>query len=307
MATTLTTGLTNLLDPGLAEAFIDGMVSGVDGLDTLFNVEATDSNTIESAGVNPAGAYIGTSEGGTISTRSLEEGYKKTYTHSSYSYGLAMSRKAYLTARAKFSVLADYYQSMGFSNGQKIAELCWSIFTGAFSDTSTADGVTLCSASHPTTSSSSTFDNTSSTSLGATSLGDAIVALESQTTPDGLKMAVNPTHLVVSLTDRAEAHTITQSVFEHSTGPTAAGRTVYNSYTSQMGIGVLASKYLTSTTDWFLVDQAMTKKSMNCYILQGFDPEVVERHPDTHSYQVTDLLVAAVGFDSWRGVFGADV
>lgn len=307
MATTVTSSLTNLLDPGLAEAFIDGMVSGVEGLDTLFNVESTDQNTIESMGINPAGAYIGTSEGGTISTRALTEGYKKTYSHTSYSYGLSMSRKAYLTARAKFSILADYYQSMGYSNGQKISELCWSLFTNGFSDTTTADGVTLFNASHPTTASGSVFSNTGSTSFDAAGIEAAHVALETQTTPDGLKMSTNATHVVVPLALRQEAFELLGSVFENSSGPTANGKTVYTNYASIAGVQPLPSKYLTSASNWFLVDAAMTKKAFNCFVLQGFDPEVVERHPDTHNYQVTDLLVGAAGFDSWRGTWGSSI
>src|SRR3990167_659385 len=96
MAVTISTNVATLLDPAMAEIFMDGELrAGSLTHAAIFEILPSATKTIEKAGYNPPGTYTPKVEGANYSFAPLVRGNTKTYTMSESQLSAEISSLTY--------------------------------------------------------------------------------------------------------------------------------------------------------------------------------------------------------------------
>ncbi len=288
MSYTIASNISGFLSAENQEAFLDGYI-GTDDIDLgWLRMQTTNLNQVVNHGLNTVGQYNTQTEGQAISTSALNNGFKATYTHNTVSYGFALSRRVNLTldAAAKVALM----NQLGQSARRRISSDAYGILNDATS-TAGPDGKALAADDHP--SSVGNMDNSLASDLDFAGLEVAQRTLMLQQSDDGLLLGNRATVLIAPPAKRAAAYQVTQAEFESADlGLPSISKT--------FGLRVVIAPDLDDSSRWFVIDEKTAR--LNMFVLQGPQPQVVEIASDSMNFEVTDMMIYATGFDTWRGV-----
>lgn len=145
-----------------------------------------------------------------------------------------------------FGTVQRMMTDMGQAARKTMDRNAFDVFNNAFTTTIVSDGSALIGAR--VLYNGQPYDNTIAGALSPTTLNSAYIALTRQPNRAGLVMGSRPAILLVPPEQWKHATEITQSTLHADT----ANNNI-NVYQSQMGIKVMTSPFLSSTTAWFLL------------------------------------------------------
>ena len=288
----------DLLAPGFKKIFMDTYEQHPSLLEKVFNVQDSE---MASEKLSAVGAFPGISEftGKIEYSESPEQGYDKTISHTEYAGGYMVERK--LAADDLYRIVSQFPESFAIAIKRFREELGWDKFNYAFSlAPSDGDAKALCVADHPSPADSSyAGDNLGTTSLSATAVSAARLAMRKFTDDRSGKIYVMGDTLIVPVDLEEKAWEITNSKGQLDSANN-------NPNFSSGRYDVIVAPFLSSAVDWFMVDKTMMKKN-----LFWFNREPVQYFKDKDS----DTLIAkyavyfrcSTAWQDWRWIYGNNV
>lgn len=259
--TVLSVNWADALDPIVRKWFEQGFSRRPSLIQTLFNVQGSDRAYEEISSIGAVGIDAWDNyerSGGQVSQADFSQGFKKTYTHSEKTLEVQIERK--FLDDNNYRQITDPALRLGDSAALKREVDAASVFNNAFSGTFTgADGVALCSASHPLSPSNAAVQSNSfALTLTKDNVATAREAMQAFTDDNGNKVAVTPNLLLVPPSLEDEALEITKSLLD----PTSANNTI----NAQAGrFQVVAWHYLTDSNAWFMIDSTLMKMHLDWF------------------------------------------
>jgi len=227
--------------------------------------------------------------------------YEKTFTHKRYAKGIAVEKDLFMDGR--LVTIQSLASKLGFAFGKTIAMHQSSVFVNAFSSSYLGgDSKALCANDHPrNTSDSTSIDNLGSSALSYAAIVATIQAGKNMTDDRGDPMPVLYDTIYVPTELEATAIEETKGLLKPGTADN------YASALQGAGLRIVVDPYLTSSTDWFMVDSMLSKDHLLWYWREQpniiTDPasnfNLVARYNATMRY--------SFGFDDFRWVYGHDV
>jgi len=287
------------LDPIVREKFYLGMERRQSLLPRMFNIQGSQRAYEQSSGIGAVGidAWSQYESSGVVGEADFDQGYKSTFTHREYPLELKIKRK--LLDDNMWSEVFNIPMRIGDSAAVKRESDGASVFNNAFSANFLgADGVALCSNSHPNSpqKTGSTQDNNGTLTLTKANVRTTREAMMAFTDDNGNKMAVTPNLLLVPPALEDDAIEITNSIND----PTSANNTVNPQYGR---FEVVPWHYLTDSNAWFMIDGNLMKMALEWY----------DRVPVSVTPKVEDKTLQATwiaymrysyGWSDWRWVYG---
>lgn len=280
--------------PALDEIFFDHYEQAEDPRSKLFNMESTDREIMQKAGVTSLGLLNVTAESEQAPKDSFNQSYYKTYTVQKYAKAIGISDE--MIQDDRFDMISKMVKSLARSSRETQLFSAMNIFNNSFSSEQSWDGVAIISASHPTEVGNQSNSLTAA-DLSYSSLAVAEQAFRSVQDGRGKQLLIKPRILLVSESDRQNALEIVQSPYKAGT----ANNNI-NALGADGGLTVISSPYLTDTDAWFLLADPMD---------HGL--RIVDRQSLTTKMD-EDVLAGvlyykaqyrqALGCDEWRGIFG---
>lgn len=289
-----------LLDPTLRKFFEQGYSRRTPIAPQLFNVQSSTNSDEQVLGIGAIGidAWNNVNNAGGPSEVDFDKGYLKTYTH--VQYGVDLKIESTLISDNKYPMALRAAERLGDSAAVKREVDAASVFNNAFSNSYLgADGVRLCSDSHPysPTKSGTTQDNNGTLALTKDNVATVRTTMMAYTDDNGNKVGVTPDLILVPPALEDQAITIVGSQLDPTSGN--------NAVNPQSGrFRVLPWHYLTDTNAWFMIDSALMKMS-----LDWFDREPVSIKPragDDTTYVAywRAYMRYSYGWSDWRWVYG---
>lgn len=260
-----------LLTPQLTEAFYLGFSD--DGrrasmIDQVFGTRPSQRAFEEHLGVGVFSSQQWNFEdSGRVQYDERNKGYLKRYTHVEFAKGFIVERK--LIDDNQTEIALDDARALGDSAFRKREKGAASVLNNAFTASGTnddgmpiggADGVALCSASHPRSQQDSTTQSNTGGAIALTeaNLSTARIAHQKITDDRGDLLNVMPDELIVPPELEDAAIKIIRSAQEPSTAN--------NAVNPQAGrFRILPWHYLTDANNWFLADGARRRRSLLWY------------------------------------------
>lgn len=268
-----------------------------DPLWTLFNVQTSTRAAERNQGVGGFGDVP--EYNGSIEYDAFELLYRKAYEHKQYALGMSIERQ--LLDDEEYGVMRQRAAKLGLAFDRTATKHMVSVFNNAFSTSFVgADGVSLCNNSHPySPSNAATQSNKGTSALSHDALVSTMTAMMSFQDSRGNPLNIMPDTLVVPVALLPTARVIVESV--------ARSGTANNDANINAGYTILASHYLPSAVDWFLVDSRMARQYLNWY--WRVRPEFQE--DPTGDYQLElkyrGYMRYSYGWDHWCWIYGHDV
>lgn len=289
------------LDPIVRKWVEIGYSRRLAALPVLFNVQSSSRAYEEVSGVGAVGIDMWQQfeQSGNVGQADFDQWYKKTYTHSEYPLELSIRRK--LVEDNQHPEIMRIAQRIGDSASLKREVDAASVFNNAFSSSFLgADGVALCSNSHPFSpmKTGSTQDNNYALTLTKANVSTIREAMMAFTDDNGNKVAVTPDLLLVPPQLEDEAMEIVNSLLD----PTSANNTVNVQYGR---FRVMTWHHLTDSNAWFMIDSNLMKMSLDWF----------DRVPFNVTPKVEDKTIKATwiaymrysyGWSDWRWVVGSN-
>jgi hypothetical protein len=247
----------DLLDKRVSKLFYDELDQLPDRVSEFYSMETSSDSYERWSGVGELGDFV--EFNGTVTYQSQSQGYDVTAEHLAFANGFQVTRQMYDDDRhgiweRKSPALANSYMRTRMQDAARIFNFAFSVDTKFYNNT---EAVALCSDSHTTTSGASTasgFDNLTTASLSAVSVGALRTQMRGFRGDVANKISVMPDKLVypIDLADRAD------EIIKSAKEPTSAN----NAYNPQ-GNGRWTGtdwEYLTDTNNWFMLDSKSAKQ-----------------------------------------------
>jgi len=259
----------DLLTPALSDAFYTSFGRVQSSIPSLFSMRSSGRADEQSIGVGALGAknwaFDGANGSGRVNYDDLNKGFKTTFTHVQFAKGFYVERK--LADDNLTDIAFDSSAQLGDSAFRKRELSAASVFNNAFTSTTNADGnstlgadgVVLCSASHPySADDATTQSNTGTAALTKANVSAARVSMMRLTDDRGDIMNIMPDTILVPPDLEDAALEITKSLLD----PTSA----QNAINPQAGrYRLIVWNYLTDTNNWFLIDSTAMRNSLRWY------------------------------------------
>jgi hypothetical protein len=287
------------LDPIVREWFESGFARRTPLMPSLFNVMGSTRAYEEISGVGAIGVDMWSQweQSGTVGVASFDQMYKTTFNHREFVVELPIKKT--LLEDNMINLASIAFDNLGDSAAVKRESDAASVFNRAFSGSYLgADGVALCSNSHPMSpqKTGSTQDNNGVLALTKTNVATVREAMMAFTDDNGNKVAVTPDTILVPPSLQDEAIEITASALD----PTSANNTIN---TQNGRFNVVTWHYLTDSNAWFMIDSALMKRS-----LYWFDRVPVSIVPKVEDKTVVANWIARMrysfGWADFRWVYG---
>jgi len=285
------------LDPAVRKVFFDRYDQEPQMMPEIFNVVTSDRDVETDSATTGFGKLIQTDELGALDYEDPVKMFKTNYTHLKYTKGFKVSQE--LVEDDQQNVIMQMPRALAKSVVYTTEFYAASVLNNGFSTsyTSYGDGNPLFSTSHDRADGGTAQSNASSTgiTLGDVNLETGRLALEKALNDKGEIVNFQADSLVVPIDLRKTAVILTES----SLRPGTANNDV-NIYEGVFK--VMAWRYLTSTTAWFLGDSSN-------HLLQFFwriRPEFKNDFnfdADAALYKVR--IRFSTGWSDWRGLWGS--
>jgi len=276
--------------------------------DAIFNIERTKQIEFQRRG-RSANFYPAISPDGTLAPTSDIKllppvVYRVVQYRRALVYTMEMMEDILRNPEVGFLQQGEILRKMLSDADDLIEDVAASVFINAFSATAAGpDGKALCATDHPLRNSVSgaTYNNTpfTTTSLSPDALNDAFVNLAETPDESGFIRGLTPKYLLVSPNLERRAKEILHSELI----PYSAENTT-NIFANSLEL-IVWDRLSYIPNAWFVLTD---KSQHSLYIFMHTDPTiVVDNQVDykTRTLYTEVLTKFAVGFDDWRGVYGA--
>jgi phage major head subunit gpT-like protein len=213
--------------------------------DKVFTIRDSSRAFEEITGLTGFGLFSEFGEGEKVDYDSRLQGYDKRFVHKSYGKGYQITKQ--MMDDDFDGALADSAPALARAATNSIETLIWSVFNNGFGSELTPDGVSLFNDSHQLVG-GGTFDNLINGDLSQENIEAAINIFGSMVDDRGLLIDVNPDNLVIPFELQWLASELLQSVGRSDT----ANNAINAIHESRIGIKTIVSKYLTSSSRWFM-------------------------------------------------------
>jgi phage major head subunit gpT-like protein len=265
---------------------------------TVMKSDKRYEDIINVAGMGPA---VVKNEGQSITYDDFKQGFVTRFINVAYAKGFVISYEAMedFQYAPKLAEMGAKFMAKGMRTTKEQA--CANVLNNGFSSTYPGgDGQPLFSNAH-VLGKGGTFSNipTVAADLSEASLEQAVIDIGNFVDDAGLKIAVKPVKLVVSVNDQFNAARILNSVLRPGTAD--------NDINALNSMGVIpsyfVSHYVTDTDAWFIT----TTENDNGLILMERTAEVFESDDDfdTKSSKFSVFARFVPGFGDPRGVYGS--
>jgi phage major head subunit gpT-like protein len=270
----------------------------------FYGVEGSTSSVEYSQGIGALGlvpefdASAAEGQPGAIEYDSFDSLHEKTFTHREYAKGTSIARK--LADDDQRGLIQRKAQSLGFSFGTTRATHATSVFNDAFATVLGADGVVLCSASHPVNEvSDDTFSNLGTSALSYASVVATITAGQDLNDDRGNPMPSIFDTILVPTALRAKSIEIT--------GMPGKPGTADNDASAIEGIRTVVDPYLTDTNNWWMIDSRQSNMHLLWFnrVMPGLTLDPSSDFNLVAKYR--GYMRYSFGWDSARWLFGHNV
>jgi len=289
------------LDPIVRTRFKLGFARRPSLIETLYNTESSSRAYEQVSGIGAVGIDMWNQweNSGVVANASFDQGYKTTFTHREYPLEMKIQRK--LMEDANWIEIKNLSANMGESASLKREVDAASVFNNAFSSSFLgADGVALCSNSHPFNpqKTGSTQDNNHTLALTKDNVKTIRESMMAFTDDNGNKVAVTPNAILVPPSLEDEALVISKSLLD----PVSAN----NAINPQEGrFTVIVWHYLTDSNAWFMLDTNLMKSN-----LHWFNRSPLNIVPKVEDKTLVATWIAymrySYGFSDWKWVAGSN-
>lgn len=301
----------DLLSPALSDAFYIGFADRpASVIPALFGMRTSSRADEQTLGVGVLGStnwqFDGANGSGRVNYDDWNSGYKTTFTHTQFAKGFYVERK--LVEDNQTELAFDNARALGDSAFRKREKSGASVFNNAFTSTTNADGystlgadgVVLCSASHPySADDATTQSNAGTAALTKANVSATRVSMIKFTDDRGDIMDVMPDTLLVPPDLEDTALEITKSLLD----PTSAN----NAVNPQAGrFRTVVWHYLTDTNNWFLIDSARMKQALRWYDRVPLEFGREEDF-DTFTAKFRAYMRYSYGWNDYSWVYGQNV
>ena len=280
--------------PALDQIFFDHYEQAEDPRSKLFNMETTDREIMQKAGVTSLGLLSVVNEAAQAPKDSFNQSYSKTYTVSKYAKAIGISDE--MIQDDRFDMISKMVRSLARSSRETQLFSAMNLFNNSFGSEQSWDSVSIFSASHPSEVGNQSNLLTAA-DLSYSSLAVAEQAFRSVQDGRGKQLLIKPRILLVSESDRQNALEIVQSPYKAGT----ANNNI-NALGADGGLTVISSPYLTDSDAWFLLSDPMD------HGLRIIDRQSLTTKMDEDVLAGVMYYKAqyrqALGCDEWRGLFG---
>jgi hypothetical protein len=291
----------DFLDPIIHEVYDLTLQEKKDFVASLFDVNTTKLWEETIHGVGALGLMQPWT--GTVHYDEAVPLYKKTFVQKKYSLGLQIERE--LWEFSQHSKIKDRIKGLATSVFRTRQLHATSIFNNAFSAAYPgADGVALCSASHPYSPSDTTVQsNTDTLAFSGDNLEKVAIKMQETTDDRGQKLLISPDTIVIPRAPKAKTLEVTKSEKMPHTG-TENINTINIHYGEDWNVVVVP--WLTDANNWFVADSQLMKQIG----LKWFESRkaVPERNEDFDTeflkWKVVNLY--DYGFVRWEWVYGCN-
>lgn len=292
-----TGNIAKLLMPGLNQVWGDGYTDHPMEYTDLFDVSTSEKNYEEDQLLPGFGLAPAKTEGAMVTYDSLSQGITTRYTHVAYAKGFVVTREAIADNQYKSKALTGT-KKLARSFRQTKENVGANVYNRAFATYLGADGVVLCSASHPSIAGLQSNTLGTAADLSEASLEDMSVQIMNATDETGLKIALMSKSLIIPTALAFEATRILKSQLQNDTPNNAI-----NALRS-LGLftnGVKVNHYLTDTDAWFIRTDAENG-------MRFFQREAAEfandNDFDTYNLKFKGYERYSAGWTDWRGLYG---
>jgi hypothetical protein len=280
--------------PALDQLFFDQYEQAEDPRSQLFNMESTDRELVQKAGVTSLGLFGITAESQAAPKDSFNQSYSKNYSAVKYAKVIGISDE--MIKDDRLDMISKMVKSLARSARETQQFSAMNIFNNAFGSEQSWDGVSIISASHPTEVGNQSNSLTAA-DLSYTSLAVALQSFRKLQDGRGKQLLIKPKILLVSEDDRQNALEIVQSPYKAGT----ANNNV-NALGADGGLIVISSPYLTDTDAWFLLSDPMDH-GLRIVDREAMNTKMDEDVIDGVLYYKAEYR-QSLGCDEWRGIFG---
>lgn len=271
-------------------------------ISTLFNVQTSTRAYEAVSGVGAIGidAWKNYSKSGQVPEVDFDQMYKQTYTHREYPVDFSVERKT--IDDADFNAVFRVADRIGDSSALFREVEAASVFNNAFSASFLgADGVALCSDSHPygPQKTGSVQDNNYALTLTRDNLRTMREAMMAFTDDNGNKMAVTPDLLLVPPALEDDGIEIVNSLLN----PNNANNTV-NPMAGRFR--VLPWHFLTDSNAFFLIDSTLMRQSLDWFDRVPFGVKMRDGDDRTVKAYWRAYQRFSYGFSDWKWVAGSN-
>jgi hypothetical protein len=235
---------------------------------------------------------------GSIPYDDTGEGYKTDYTHLEYARGIKIERR--LVLNDQYSVINRRPAALGLAAYRRREADGASVFNNAFNTAITGgDSLCLCNSAHTSKVGGADQSNTGTDSFSPTAVETVRQAMTAFKSNRDNIITVKPDMLIVPLALEEKAFELINSKGKVDTAQNNA-----NFHQGKYKL-VVWPNYLTSSTDWFMVDSELMKM-----FLLWFDREPVQffkdRDFDTLQAKYAGYAYYSFGWSDWRWIFGSN-
>lgn len=294
-------GWADALEPGIREWFFLGADRRASLIADLFDVQGSmkDSEHFRAVGAISPAAWNDFSKSGEVPSVSFDAGYKKSFQHTTYMVELPIQVE--LIEDNQYTAILDAADALGDSATLKREVDAASVFNNAFSASYLgADGVALCSDSHPNGPDNAgvTQDNSFALTLTKSNVKTVREAMQAFTDDKGNLVAVTPNTLIVPPGLEDDALVIAQSMQD----PESAN----NAINPQQGRWqVKVWHYLTDSNAWFMADSVLMKRNLKWFNRVPLNVELDRVEKKAFAVYIARMRYS-YGWRDWRWVAGSN-
>ncbi len=292
MAVTVSSNIPAVLDPAMAEVFLDGAVrvADVDYFQWM-RVRPATTKTIEKTSIDPPGTYGAHVEGNDFTFSAIAEANSKTYTLAESAIAFQLSSlSAHFFDR---TALMEFVQNIGAAAARKLNSDGFAVLSDGFADTG-PDGASLFSAAHPANVGGNQ-SNLATVVLNEANLQSGLVTQRRMKTPDNILAGTTPNLLIVPPDEEFNAKELTGSML--------SGADMQSNILRSKGLNVLVTPEFSSVDEWYILDSMAFRAYQ--YIAKGSSPtQYIDA--DSDNWRVKDRIIHTQGYDGWRGAFGSN-
>lgn len=286
----------DLLTPGFREIYDDKFTEKAMVMDKVFQINTSEKADEKDSSISGFGLAQVTAEGAPVDYEDPVQGYDTTYSHLKYTKGFRITREMY--DDDLYGIMRKRPAALGKAMRRTAENLAAAVFNNGFSTSyNGADGKPLFSTVHPRSDGGATQSNASATglTLSETNLETGRIAIKKQLDEKGQIIDLGADTLLVPVELEKQAHLIIDSVARQGTTDNDM-----NFYKGTLNI--LPWQYLTSTTNWFLIDKS--ENELNWFW---------RKRPEFKNDDLFDTDIAVYksamrlsrGWSDWRGIWAS--
>ncbi len=286
----------DLLEPGFRQIFDDAYVEVPMVFPQVFSEETSEKQDERVSGVTGFGLLSQTGEGETVVYEDPIQMYDTTFVHLKYTKGFKVSEE--LVEDDQYNVIKGKPAQLARAARRTAENSAANVLNRAFNTSYLGgDGKPLASTTHPRSDGGTAQSNASATGVTFTDANFEVgrIAARNQLDDKGMKIQVMPNTIVVPINLEKDANILVGSMQRPGTADNDTN--VYNNKYK-----VVSWEYLTSTTNWFLLDKQQSKLMFYWRIKPEFKQDNAF---DTGMALFKTRTRFSNGFADWRGIWGS--